>query len=134
MFCCLIFLYGSPTFSQDPQGKWKMVSHLSTFEGDSFDSYKALLTQRPCAAKIVWEINADQTFRLNASASGCDERYRSIQERLYSKTNWRMKGNLITISTQKDFSVGQSYIVLITGKTMTWTGTNGQGTLTYVKL
>lgn len=120
--------------AQNPVGKWKKVSHVSSYDGQTFDSHKALLTQRPCAEKIVWEINADATFRQNLSASGCDEKYKNIQTKLYSKTNWRVQGNKITISTQKDFSIGQTYTITISGNKMTWVGTEGQGTITYQKL
>jgi hypothetical protein len=120
--------------AQSPVGKWKKISHVSTYEGQTFDSHKALLQQRPCAAKIVWEINADATFRLKAGESGCDENYKKIQEKLYSKTNWKVTGNKIMISTQKDFSVGQTYTFTISGNKMVWTGTDGQGVITYQKL
>lgn len=120
--------------SQSPVGKWKKLSHVSTYDGQTFDSHKALLTQRPCAAKIVWEVNADKTFRLNAATSGCDEKYQNIQQKLYSKTNWRVTGNKITISTEKDFAVGQTYTISYSGNKMIWVGTDGQGTITYQKL
>lgn len=120
--------------AQNPVGKWKKISHISSYGGETFDSHKALLQQRPCAAKIVWEINADATYRLNATASGCDESYKKIQEKLYSKTNWKVAGNKITISTEKDFSVGQTYTFTISGSKMVWTGTDGQGVITFQKL
>ncbi len=120
--------------AQSPVGKWKTISHISSFGGESFDSHKALLQQRPCAAKIFWEINADGSYRQNTAGSGCDERYRKIQEKLYSKTNWKVVGNKITISTQKDFSVGQTYTYTISGNKMIWKGTDGQGVITFQKL
>jgi len=121
-------------FSQSPVGKWKVVSHTIVFEGKKMDMQAALLQQRPCAAKILWEINEDKTYRQNTATSGCDEKYKSIQQKLYSKTNWRVAGNKITISTQKDFAVGQTYTFTINGSKMTWIGTEGQGTITYQKL
>jgi Lipocalin-like domain len=128
------FIMSTLCNAQTPIGKWKKISHVSTYDGQTFDSHKALLTQRPCAAKIVWEVNADKTFRLSAAASGCDEKYKAIQEKLYSKTNWRIVGNKITISTQKDFAVGQTYTISYSGSKMIWIGTDGQGTITYQKL
>ena len=74
---------GSNIFAQSPIGKWKKLSHVSTYAGQTFDSHKALLTQRPCAAKIVYEFNADATYRLNASNSGCDEKYNFNSSVLY---------------------------------------------------
>jgi Lipocalin-like domain len=133
-FLLLLLIIACVASSQNPVGRWKKISEVSSYGGQTFDSYKALLTQRPCAADIVWEINADQTFRLNASASGCAESYKKMQEKLYSKTNWRVQGNKITISTLKDFAVGQTYIMSILGNKMTWVGTEGQGTITYQKL
>lgn len=121
-------------YAQSPVGKWKKITHVSTFEGQTFDSHIALLTQRPCAAKIVYEINADATFRLNASQSGCDEKYMKVQEKLYSETKWKVEGNKITISSIKDFAVGQSYFISFSGNKMIWKGTDGQGTITYQKL
>jgi Lipocalin-like domain len=132
-FLLLLITIATAAFSQNPVGKWKKISHVSTYEGETFDSHKALLTQRPCAAKIVWEINEDKTFRLNAANSGCDEKYKKIQEKLYSQTNWRVQGNKITISTLKDFAVGQTYSITISGNKMIWVGTDGQGTITYQK-
>ncbi len=120
--------------AQSPVGKWKTVSNISSFGGQTFDSHKALLQQRPCATKIFWEINADGTYRKNTASSGCEEKYKKIQEKLYSKTNWKVQGNKITISTLKDFSVGQTYTFSISGNKMTWTGTEGQGTITYQRL
>lgn len=122
------------TNAQSPVGKWKIISHTVTFAGEKMDTHAALLSQRPCAAKIVYAINADATYRLDASASGCDEKYRNIQEKLWSKTLWKMEGNKITTSTQKDFSVGQTYTVSFSGNKMTWTGTDGQGVIVYQKL
>ena len=127
-------LFGLISNAQSPVGKWKTVSYIANYGGQSFDSHKALLKQRPCAAKAFWEINADGSYRKNMSASGCDESYKSIQTKLYSKTNWRVVGNKITISTLKDFSVGQTYTFTIKGNTMIWVGTEGQGTITYQKL
>ena len=106
----LIFSFLLVTFSwiicnaQSPVGKWKMISHVSSYDGQTFDSHKALLTQRPCAAK------------------------------LYSETNWKVQGNKISISTLKDFSVGQTYLVSFSGNKMIWKGTDGQGTITFQKL
>lgn len=120
--------------AQSPAGKWKVISHIVVFDGKKMDMHAALLSQRPCASKIVYEINADATYRLNATASGCDEKYKNIQQKLYSKTRWRVVGNKITISTLKDFAVGQTYTISISGNKMTWVGTDGQGTIVYQKL
>jgi hypothetical protein len=73
-----------------PVGRWKILSHTSEYQGQTFDSHAALLTQRPCAAKIVYEVNADGTYRLNAAESGCDKKYKKIQEKLYSETKWKL--------------------------------------------
>lgn len=130
---CLLFII-TLVKAQSPVGKWKITSHISEFGGQKFDSHKALLTQRPCASAIVYEINSDNTFRLNAKAANCDIPYKKIQEKLYSKTNWKMVGNKIIISSIKDFSVGQTYTLIIKGNTMIWIGTDGQGTITYQKI
>ncbi|HOY05996.1 MAG TPA: lipocalin family protein [Saprospiraceae bacterium] len=119
--------------AQSPVGRWKLLSHTVDFGGEKMDTHAALLQQRPCAAKIVYEINADATFRLNAAASGCDQKYIDIQQKLYSKTQWKLEGNLITTSAT-NFAVGQSYKVSFSGDKMTWVGTEGQGTLVYQKL
>jgi hypothetical protein len=121
------------TFAQNPVGIWKMISHVSEYQGTNFDSHKELLSHRPCAAKIVYELTAEGTYRLNASQSGCYESYKKIQERLYSKTKWKVTGNTIMISAT-NFAVGQSYILKIVGNKMIWEGTDGQGTITYQKL
>ena len=134
LICIIItFIAINHSFAQSPVGKWKKISHVSTYEGQTFDSHVALLSQRPCASKIVYEINADATYGLNASESGCDEKYVNIQQRLYSKTKWKVEGNKITISTT-NFAVGQTYTLSFSGNKMIWVGTDGQGTITYQKL
>jgi hypothetical protein len=130
----LVCIISYPSNAQSPVGKWKKLSHVSAYDGQTFDSHKALLQQRPCAANVIWEINADNSYRLNAATSGCDESYKKVQQKLYSKTMWKVTGNKISISTLKDFSVGQTYIFTVTGNKMTWTGTDGQGVITYQKL
>jgi len=119
--------------AQSPVGKWKILSHTVEYAGEKMDSHAALLAQRPCADKIVYEINADATFRLNASASGCDEKYKKIQEKLYSETQWKVEGGKITTSAT-NFAVGQTYTISFSGNKMTWVGTEGQGTIVYQKL
>ena len=133
---CLSFLFTAiMSQAQSPIGKWKKVSHMAEYEGQKFDSHAALLSQRPCAAKIVYEINADGTFRLNAANSGCDESYRKIQERLYSESRWKQEGNkFIMGGKQTGFAAGQQYIIRFSGNKMTWVGTDGQGTIIYEKL
>lgn len=123
----------TPAFAaleDDIIGNWKLVSHLASFQGQSFDSHQALLTQRPCAANITYVISKDKRYRLDASASGCDESYKKIQEKLYAKTQWKLEGNTITTSAT-NFAVGQSYTVSLDGKRMIWVGKDNQGTLTY---
>lgn len=120
--------------AQSPIGKWKMISHISEYEGQKFDSHKALLSTRPCVAKIIYEINADKTYRLNAKSSGCDEKYKNIQERMNSKSVWTLSGNKITIGNEKAPTIGQTYNISFSGNKMIWKGTEGQGTITYLKL
>ncbi|MBO9660953.1 MAG: lipocalin family protein [Chitinophagaceae bacterium] len=119
--------------AQNPVGKWKKISHISEYEGKKFDSHSALLQSRPCAANVIWEINADGTFRLDASKSGCDEKYKNIQERLWAKTKWKLVGNKFTTSAT-NFAVGQTYIISTSGNKLIMTGTDNQGTITYQKL
>ena len=116
--------------SSDVVGSWKMLSHTSTYNGTTFDSHAALLQQRPCAAKIRYNVNPDGTYRLDASASDCDDKYKSIQQKLYAKTQWKVEGNKITTSAT-NFAAGQSYTVTVSGSRMTWVGTEGQGTLVF---
>lgn len=118
---------------QSPVGNWRMVSHVSEWQGQKMDSHAALLQQRPCVSKIVYEVKADGTYRLNASNSGCEERYQSIQEKLYSKTKWKVENGIITTSAT-DFAVGQRYKLSFLGNKMIWTGTEGQGVITYERL
>lgn len=109
-------------------GKWKVLSHTVVFDGQTMDMQAALLQQRPCAAQIVYEINADSTYRLDASGSTCDEKYKSTQQKLYAKTRWKLEGNKFTTSAT-NFAVGQSYTASVSGNRMMWVGTEGQGTL-----
>lgn len=135
LFLLLLAVAGTLTApAQSPVGRWKKISDVSVFQGQKMDSHAALLTQRPCAAKVVYEVNADGTFRLNAADSGCDESYKTIQQKLYSKNKWRVQAGKITLSTLPDFSVGQTYTLTFSGNTMIWTGTEGQGVITYRRL
>lgn len=133
-YTLFILFLTTTMFAQSPVGKWKIVSYVSEFNGQKFDSHKALLQQRPCAAKIVYEINSNGTYRLNAANSGCDERYIKIQEKLHSEEVWTVKGNKITIGHKKAISVGHTYTFSIKGDIMIWTGTDGEGVITYKKL
>ncbi|HMT74427.1 MAG TPA: lipocalin family protein [Chitinophagaceae bacterium] len=133
-YTLFILFLTTTMFAQSPIGKWKIVSYVSEFNGQKFDSHKALLQQRPCAAKIVYEINSNGTYRLNAANSGCDERYIKIQEKLHSEEVWTVKGNKITIGHKKAISVGHTYTFSIKGDIMIWTGTDGEGVITYKKL
>jgi len=40
--------------AQNPVGKWKVISDIVTYEGSTYDTHKALLQVRPCAAKIFF--------------------------------------------------------------------------------
>lgn len=113
-------------------GSWRLTSHTVTIDGQPMDSQVALLQQRPCAAKIRYNVNADGTYRLDASASDCDEKYKNLQQRLYAKTQWRVEGNRITTSSTH-FAAGQTYTFSVSAGRMTWIGTQGQGTLVFQK-
>ena len=133
LFVFVLAIISPTAFSQSPVGKWKVVFHTIVFDGKTMDMQAALLQQRPCAAKVIWEINADKTFRLNASQSGCDESYKNIQQKMYARTKWKLEGNRFTTSAT-NFAVGQSYTVVFLGNKMIMTGIDGQGTITYQKL
>ncbi|WP_276483716.1 lipocalin family protein [Paraflavitalea pollutisoli] len=133
LFILLALALANGLQAQNPVGKWKVLSHQITYEGKSMDMHAALLQQRPCAAKVVWEINADGTYRLNAANSGCDDSYKRIQEKLYAKTKWKLEGSKFTTSAT-NFAVGQSYTVSFSGNKMIMTGTEGQGIITYQRL
>ncbi len=131
----VLVLFGACTalavgLSTEVVGSWKMISHTVSMSGTTFDSHAALMQQRPCAAKIRYKVNADGTYRLDASASDCDEKYKAIQEKLYAKTKWKVDGHRITTSAT-NFAVGQTYAVTMSGTRMTWAGSDGQGTLVF---
>lgn len=118
--------------AQSPIGSWKKISHLATYQGDTFDSHKALLTQRPCASGIIYRITADGNYRLDASASGCDADYVNIQQKLYAKNKWKMEGDRISLSAT-GFAVSQTYTVTFSGNKMTWKSEYGD-VITYQRL
>jgi hypothetical protein len=126
----LLLLVQSAT-AQSPIGKWKRISYTVVFDGQKMDTHAALLTQRPCAANIVYEVNADGTWRLNAANSGCDKKYIDIQQKLYSKTKWKLEGNQFTVSAT-NFAVGQTHTVSFAGNKMTLT--NKDETIVYQRL
>lgn len=127
---CLLPAAGFADLASEVLGSWKLISHQSTFQGQTFDAHAALLQQRPCAAGIVYEIKADHSFRLNAAGSGCDDQFKRTQEKLYAKTQWKLEGDKFTTSATH-FAVGQTYTVKVEGDRMTLVGTDGQGTLVY---
>lgn len=130
-FILLLIVSMTTAYAQSPVGKWKRLSYTIVFEGKKIDTHAALLTQRPCAANIVYEINADGTWRLNAANSGCDEKYTKMQQKLYSKTKWKLEGNQITVSAT-NFAVGQTHTISFAGNKMTCT--NQYETIVYQRL
>jgi hypothetical protein len=133
--CILACLLGAGSadaadLGADVVGSWRKVSHTVAMDGATVDMHAALLKQRPCAAAVRYNVKADGSFRLDASASDCDARYKSIQERLYAETQWKVEGNRFTTSAT-NFAVGQTYTVTVSGTRMTWVGTDGQGTLVF---
>lgn len=118
--------------ASDVVGAWQLVSHTVVLDGKAVDTHAALLQQRPCATKIRHVIHADGNYRLDASASDCDEKYKNIQQKLHAKTKWRLQGNKFTTSAT-NFAVGQTYALTLSGGRMTWVGTEGQGTLVFQK-
>jgi CRISPR/Cas system-associated endoribonuclease Cas2 len=130
----LFLILSVPLLAQNPIGKWKMISHISEYEGEKFDSHKALLQSKPCVANIIYEINTDGTYRLNAKNSNCDQKYSKMQQSLYSEQVWTIDGKRITIGHKKTPNIGQTYVFTIKGNTMIWEGTDGQGKITYQKL
>lgn len=127
----LLTLAMTTAFAQSPVGKWKRLSYTIVFEGKKMDTHAALLTQRPCAANIVYEINADGTWRLNAANSGCDEKYIKMQQKLYSKTKWKLEGNQLMVSAT-NFVVGQTHTVSFAGNKMTCS--NKDETIVYQRI
>ena len=131
LWMAMAMAVASPALAQPTVvGDWKRISYTIEHEGQKIDTHSALLQQRPCAAKILFRIGADGNFRLDASQSGCDDKYRKIQEKLYSQTRWRVQGDRITTSAT-NFAVGQTYVFSLSGDKMTWTGTEGQGVIVY---
>lgn len=132
IFLLVATFFAINTNAQSPVGNWKKISHISSYDGQTFDSHKALLQSRPCAAKVVWEINADGTFRQNLDASGCDESYKKVQAKMYGKSVWKLMGNKLFIGGKE--GVGQNYTISISGNKLVMTGTEGQGVITYQRL
>ena len=58
---------------------------------------------------------------------------RSIQEKLYSNTQWKVESGVITTSAT-NFAVGQSYTLTFADQKMIWTGTEGQGVIVYERI
>ena len=133
VFSLLFILSTHYIQAQSPVGNWKKISHTVEMNGQKIETHAALRQQRPCVSKIVYEIKEDASFRLNAAAAGCDEKYRNIQEKLYSKTQWKVVGDKISTSSS-NFSISQTYVLSFSSNTMTWVGTEGQGTIVYQKL
>jgi hypothetical protein len=100
-------------------GSWRLASQTVTAAGAAFDSHAALLQQRQCAATMRFHVGADGTYRLDASASDCDEKYKSTQQKPYAKTKWKLGGNEITTSAT-NFAVGQTYTASVAGNRVPW--------------
>lgn len=103
--------------AQSPIGKWKMLSHTTLFDGETMDSHAALVSVRPCAKNIVYEFTVEGKASLNAT--GCEEKYKSMQEKLWSKTQWKADSNSITTSNT-NFAVGNTYQLSFAGNKMIW--------------
>jgi hypothetical protein len=131
IFLLLLTVLATTALAQSPVGKWKRLSYTTVYDGQKMDSHAALLQIRPCAAKIVYEINADGTFRLNAASSGCDEKYIKIQQKLYSQTKWKLEGNQLTVSAT-NFAAGHTHTISFAGNQMTCA--NKDETIVYQRL
>ncbi|WP_414664793.1 lipocalin-like domain-containing protein [Horticoccus sp. 23ND18S-11] len=118
----LMLMFATAALAQSPVGKWKRVSYLADIEGKKVDMHAALLKQRPCAAKIVYEFAENGKASLDAAA--CEEGYRKMQEKLWSKTKWKVEGSRLTTSST-DFALGTSYTVTYSGRQMTWKSDDG---------
>ncbi len=127
----LMVLLVNTVAAQSPVGKWKRLSYTSVYDGVKMDSHAALLKVRPCAANIIYEINADGTWRLNAANSGCDKKYIDIQQKLYSKTKWKLEGNQFTVSAT-NFALGQTHTISFAGNRITFV--NQYETIVYQRL
>ena len=103
--------------AQSPIVKWKMLSHTTVFDGETIDSHAALVSIRPCAKDIFYEFTAEGKASLNAA--GCEEKYKSMQEKLWAKTQWKVEGNHITTSNT-NFAVGNTYQLSFAGNKMIW--------------
>lgn len=132
LFLFITLCLSCTVYAQSPVGKWKKISHISTYDGQTFDSHKAVLQSRPCAARVVWEINADGSFRQNLDNAGCDESYKKVQTKMYAKSVWKLNGNKLFIGGKE--GVGQHYTIRFSGNKLIMTGTEGQGIITYQKL
>ncbi len=104
-------------YAQSPIGKWTKVSHTTLFNGETIDSHAALVSVKPCVKNIVYEFTAEGKASL--SAAGCEENYKAIQEKLWSKTKWKSDGNTITTSNT-NFAVGNTYQLSYSGIKMIW--------------
>lgn len=129
IFALFISVFTAQSFAQNPVGKWKVESYYSNEY--KFDSHKALLTSRPCAADIFYEITEDGKYRLNASKSACDEKYKKIQEKLWSETKWRLRDKMIQLSST-DFAITKDYTLTFSANKMIWK--NEWDTITYLKI
>lgn len=132
MLALILICISYVSIAQSPVGKWKIISHTVEFEGRKMEMHGALLKTRPCADKIVWEINADNTFRQNLEQTTCDNDYKKIQTRMYSKTKWKIEGK--TFSTSVDGFTGHYYTISFSGNKMTMIGTDGEGVIVYQRL
>lgn len=105
---------------------------LRSIVANAFERHFLFLKLRPCTANIVWEIKADGTFRQNLTNSGCDENYKNIQTKMYSKSVWKLTGNKLFIGGKE--GLGNTYTLIFSPNKMIMTGTEGQGIITYSKI
>jgi hypothetical protein len=117
---------------QSPIGNWKIISHISEHKGEKFDSHSELAKAKPCINSIVYEIKNDNSIILKTNTCNCEQSYKSIQQKLWSNTKWRIEGNKISTSNS-NFAASNTYIISYTGNKMIWKGLEGQGTITYQK-
>lgn len=134
MLAMLWMLQTSALHAQNPVGQWKLIEHKMMFNGEKLDAYERLKQQIPCAVDIVYEVKSDGSFRLNASKTTCDERYKAFQERLYAESTWTINHDTITLTNVKPAGVLQTYHIQYKGNTMIWTSTDKQGFKTFERI
>ncbi|MBS1597030.1 MAG: hypothetical protein JST75_02310 [Bacteroidetes bacterium] len=116
LVCCML---QKNMIAQTMVGNWKKTAQVLVLaNGQKTDSYKMLCKSQPCYANIVYSFMSDGNMR--EDASGCSDEIKKIVATTVPKGSWKMRNNIVTITTSDNSIPPAKYQIDFSGDTMTW--------------